>query len=391
MPAHESSGPAPAWDAQTLAVVAGRPARSPGAPVGPAVQMTSTFVGAGVVPAGQPIYGRVDNATWTACEEAIGTLECAAEGALLFASGMAAIAALLAQVPEGGLLVLPDSAYNTTLELAADLELHGRLRTVRVDVSDTAAVQGAVLGIGRQQGSAAMLWLESPTNPLLQVADLRACIGTARSVGAVTVVDNTFATPLVQRPLELGADAVVHSVTKYLSGHSDLLLGATVTRDQALLERLRRHRRVHGAVPGPWEAWLALRGIRTLGLRMQRAQESAATLAQRLTAHPSVQRVRHPSLPSDPGHAIATAQMRGFGAIVTIEVVGGAAAADAVVDAVRLWVPATSLGGVESMLERRRRHGNEPHTVPENLIRLSVGIEAVEDLWSDLQQALDGI
>ena len=374
-----------------MAVVAGRPARSPGAPVGPAVQMTSTFVGAGVVPAGQPSYGRVDNPTWTACEEAIGTLESAAEGALLFASGMAAIAALLAQVPEGGLLVLPDAAYNTTLELAADLELQGRLRTVRVEVSDTAAVQAAVLGTGRPQGPAAMLWLESPTNPLLQVADLRACIGAARSAGAVAVVDNTFATPLVQRPLELGADAVVHSVTKYLSGHSDLLLGATVTRDQALLEQLRRHRRVHGAVPGPWEAWLALRGIRTLGLRMQRAQESAATLAQRLTAHPCVQRVRHPSLPSDPGHAIATAQMRGFGAIVTIEVVGGAAAADAVVDAVRLWVPATSLGGVETMLERRRRHANEPSSVPENLIRLSVGIEAVEDLWSDLRQALDGV
>jgi cystathionine gamma-synthase len=201
-------------------------------------------------------------------------------------------------------------------------------------------------------------------------------------------VDNTFATPLVQRPLDLGADVVVHSVTKYLAGHSDVVLGATVCRPGELLMALRRHRTVRGAVPGPWEAWLALRGIRTVHLRIERAQANAAELARRLVGHPAVARVRHPSLPHDPGHVRASEQMRGFGAIVSIEVAGDAATADAVSAAVRLWVPATSLGGVESTLERRRRNASEPAVVPESLLRLSVGIEDVEDLWEDLDAAL---
>ncbi len=388
----------PEQDPQTIAVTAGRPPRVAGAPVGPAVSMTSTYVGSGTTPPGQPFYGRVDNATWVAGEEAIGALEgldvhAGAEGgtggALLFASGMAAISAVLDQVPHGGLVVLPSAAYNTTLELADELTARGRVRTRRVDVADTGAVRAALQEDTTVAGAPrALLWLESPTNPLLEIADLTACAEAAREVGALTAVDNTFATPLVQRPLDLGADVVVHSVTKYLAGHSDLVLGAAVTADPALHAELSRHRRLHGAVPGPWEAWLALRGIRTLGVRMERAQSSAAELARRLSVHPAVKTVRHPSLPSDPGHARAAAQMRAFGAIVAIEVRGGAEAADAVVDAVRLWLPATSLGGVESMIERRRRHGNEPTSVPEALLRLSVGIEDVQDLWRDLDAAL---
>ena len=353
--------------------------------MGPPVELSSTFVGAGKVPTGQPMYGRVDNATWSACEEAIGALEGAPEGTTLFASGMAAISAVLDLVPDGGVLVVPDAAYNTTLELAELLERRGRVRLRRVDLTDTDAVLATVSGPER----ADVLWLESPTNPLLQVCDLGTCLAAARDAGVLGVVDNTFATPLVQRPLDLGADVVVHSVTKYLSGHSDVLLGATVTRDPVVADRLRTHRRVHGAIPGPFEAWLALRGLRTVALRVERAQASAAELARRLSSHPAVVRVRHPSLPDDPGHALATAQMRGYGAVLTLQVRGGETAADALVDAVRLWLPATSLGGVESMLERRRRHGNEPATVPDDLVRLSVGIEDVEDLWADLERALD--
>jgi cystathionine gamma-synthase len=210
----------------------------------------------------------------------------------------------------------------------------------------------------------------------------------AHAVGALVAVDNTFATPLVQRPLTWGADVVVHSVTKYLAGHSDVVLGAVVSADAGLTSRMHAYRTTHGAIAGPWEVWLALRGLRTLALRVERSQASAAEIARRLAAHPDVAQVRHPSLPADPSHARAAALMDGFGSILGLRPVGGAAAADAVVDALRLWVPATSLGGVESSLERRRRFATESTTVPDDLLRLSVGIEDVEDLWRDLDQAL---
>ena len=252
------------------------------------------------------------------------------------------------------------------------------------------AVFGAVLIVGLP--GAAMLWLESPTNPMLEVADLATLCAAAREAGTLTVVDNTFATPLVQRPLDLGADVVVHSVTKSLSGHSDVLLGAVVTRadepGRRLGAQLRAHRHLTGSIAGPSEVWLALRGLRTLALRMERAQRSAAELARRLQDHPAVARVRHPSLPDDPGHERAARQMTGFGAVLAIEVCGGASAAEAVAAATRVWVHTTSLGGVESTLERRRRHAAEAPTVPESLLRLSVGIEDVEDLWADLAAGL---
>jgi len=225
---------------------------------------------------------------------------------------------------------------------------------------------------------------------MLEVADLPALIAAARAVGALTVVDNTFATPLVQQPLGLGADVVVHSVTKYLAGHSDVVLGAALTDDAELYARLLAYRTLHGAIAGPAEVYLALRGVRTLALRVERAQANALELAHRLAEHPEVVEVRHPGLPGDPGHARATAQMRGYGSVVGVRPTGGAAGADAVVAALGLWVPATSLGGVESSIERRRRFGTESLTVPADLLRLSVGIEDVEDLWTDLDQALRG-
>jgi cystathionine gamma-synthase len=202
------------------------------------------------------------------------------------------------------------------------------------------------------------------------------------------VVDNTFATPLLQRPLEWGADVVVHSATKYLAGHADVILGVTVTRDEAWHNRLLAVRTLGGAIPGPLEAWLALRGLRTLHVRLDRAQANAKELAGRLVDHPAVTRVRYPGISSDPGHALAGRQMSGYGAIVSIEIAGGAETAQQTCTETRLWIHATSLGGVESTLERRRRWPDETAAVPESLVRLSVGIEDVEDLWRDLDQAL---
>jgi len=244
------------------------------------------------------------------------------------------------------------------------------------------------------QGKAAsVLWLESPTNPMLGVADIRALTAAAHDAGAIVITDNTFSTPLVQQPLSLGSDVVLHSVTKYLAGHSDVVLGALVTSDEALHARLLHHRTIHGGIAGPFEAWLALRGLRTLALRIERSQASAAILAERLARHPRVGSIRYPGLPTDPGHQRAKEQMTGFGSILCIEMapaggLSGADAADRMITGLRLWLPATSLGGVESLIERRRRHTAEPLSVPESLVRLSVGIENVEDLWADLEQAL---
>ncbi|MFJ3406396.1 trans-sulfuration enzyme family protein [Promicromonospora sp. NPDC090134] len=398
-----AAGLAPA----TVVVSAGRPARAQGGHINPSVPLNSTYVSRGVVTPDELSYARGDNDAWHPFEEALAALEggaaeagaggaAAPATAILFSSGMAAVAAAFSLVPDGGTLVLPRHAYQAGLVLARQIsERHGV--TLRyVDIADTDAVVAALDG-------ADLLLVESPTNPMLEVADLPAVLGAARAAGVRSVVDNTFATPLGQRPLEHGADVVLHSVTKYLAGHSDVVLGALVTRDAALAATLREHRTLHGAIAGPFETWLALRGLRTLALRFERAQASAAELARRLAEHPEVAEVRHPSLPGDPGHERAKAQMNGFGAIIGVrprprpgagdaEAAGtGPAAverADAVVDAVRLWLPATSLGGVESMLERRRRWGTEAHTVPEDLLRLSVGIEDVEDLWRDLDAAL---
>lgn len=362
----------------TLAVTAGRPEPTPGAPMNEPVWWTSTYVADGPTD-----YGRTDNPTWQAFESALGALE--GGDALVLSSGMAAITAAVSLVDDGGRVVAPRHAYSGSARLLSQAAERGRLTVTHVDVDDTDAVVAALPGAG-------LLWLESPTNPMLEVADLPALCQAARDAGVLTVVDNTFATPLVQRPLDHGADVVVHSVTKYLSGHSDVLLGATVTRSdergRELGARLRAHRHLSGSIAGPAEAWLALRGLRTLALRSQRAQETAAELARRLQEHAGVTRVRHPSLPDDPGHERASRQMRGYGAIVSIEVKGGADAAEAVAAATRVWVHTTSLGGVESTLERRRRHAGEAISVPESLLRLSVGIEDVDDLWADLDQAL---
>lgn len=349
----------------TVAVHLGREPREPGAQVGAPLVLTSTYIADGPVN-----YARVGNPTWSAFEEAVGALE--GGDALSFGSGLAAVAAALSLVPVGGLVVAPSEGYNGTVAALSDQAQAGRLRMRWLpDVTDTEAVIAALDG-------ADLLWLESPTNPLLEVADLAALLAAASARGILTVVDNTFATPLRQRPLELGADLVVVSATKHLAGHSDVLLGVCVTPDsergRALSERLLRHRTINGAIPGPMETWLALRGLRTFPLRFERAEANAAALAERLRTHPAVEVVRYP----------------GLGSIIAIDVVGGAQGAERVAGTTQLWVHSTSLGGVESQIERRRRQPGEPLRVPENLLRLSVGIEDVEDLWRDLSAALDG-
>lgn len=365
----------------TVVVAAGRPPRETDAPVNPPIVLSSTFFGTGTPGAGERVYGRFGNPTWDPLEDALAQLESAPLPALVYASGMAAVASAMSLLPLGGTLVLPRHSYNGALSLVADLQTRAGITVRLADVEDTAATVALLEG-------ADMLWLESPTNPMLEVADVGALAAAARAASVLCVVDNTFSTPLLQRPLELGADVVVHSATKYMGGHSDVVLGAVVTGDAELRQKLHAHRSLHGAIAGPFEAWLTLRGLRTMALRVERAQASAGELARRLAGHRAVETVRYPGLASDPGHALAAAQMDGFGSIVAITVAGGVPAAEATLEGLRLWTPATSLGGVESLAERRRRHPGEPASVPENLIRLSVGIENVEDLWRDLDAAL---
>ncbi|MFL4478001.1 trans-sulfuration enzyme family protein [Paeniglutamicibacter sp. ORCA_105] len=369
------------WAPDTVVVSAGRPPHAVDQPVNSPIVLSSTFHSLGEPGAGEKVYGRFTNPTWDPLEETIAQLEDCELPALAYASGMAAVAAALSLLPAGGTIVIPSHAYNGSLSLVAELEKTLGLTVRRVDLADTDAAIAALAG-------ADMAWLESPTNPMLEVADLPVLLAAAREAGVLTVVDNTFSTPLRQRPLQQGADVVVHSATKYMGGHSDVVLGAVVTRNPALRSRLHGMRTLHGAIPGPFEAWLTLRGIRTMALRLDRAEASAMELAKRLAGHPAISRVRYPGLPEDPGHQRAAEQLEGFGAIVAIEVAGGAEAADAMLANLLLWTPATSLGGVESLAERRRRHPGEPGTVPENLVRLSVGIENVEDLHADLTAAL---
>ncbi|WP_349828263.1 trans-sulfuration enzyme family protein [Brevibacterium litoralis] len=397
-PAHTVPGPdhlAP----ETLLVEAARPDRRHDAPLNHPITLTSTYIGTGPDQPGEYGYARQGNPTWDPFESLLAQLEGSDLPGLVFGSGLAAITAALDLVAPGGTVVLPVHAYLGTLSGAQQTAATGRFELVPVDMADTAAVKAAVgraveraqeqgIGTGVDEFGT-LLWIESPTNPMLEVADLPAVLGHAKEAGALTVVDNTFCTPLVQRPLDHGADVVVHSATKYIAGHSDVVLGATVTRDPALRERLHGHRTIRGSIAGPFEVWLGLRGLRTMALRVERSQENALELAHRLAEMPGLE-VRFPGLPDDPGHTRAAAQMTGFGAVVCLVLPTGAQAQE-LCETVRLWTPATSLGGVESLIERRRRHDAEPHSVPEGLVRLSVGIEHVDDLWADLKRALDRV
>ncbi len=360
---------------ETIAVTAGRPKHEKGASLNPPIQLTSTFL------AGAPVgYGRFGNETWAAVEDAISQLE-NARHTLIFSSGMAAVSAVMNMMPVGAVVTASNQGYNGTMSVLRQANESGRLEVRFIDVCNTSEVLAAIPGTQ-------LLWLESPTNPRLDVVDLPLVIKAAKDAGIGVAVDNTFATPLNQNPLDMGADIVMQSVTKFLAGHSDILMGSISTNDDAIFARIENQRQLGGAIPGPYEAWLALRGIRTFPVRVRVGSESALELAKRLSNHPKVMKVRYPGLPTDSQHERAKSFMRGFGAVLSFEVKGGSEAADRVCEASKLITYATSLGGIETLWERRRRWASESHEVPENLIRLSVGLENVEDLWQDIEQAL---
>jgi cystathionine gamma-synthase len=362
-----------ALDPKTWLVAAGRPTH-PGEPLNSPIVPASNFrLGEA------PIYARdTGTPTWAALEELVGGLE--RGRSIAFSSGMAAVAAVLQQLPAGARLVVPPDCYQGVLSLATDGADRGMWSVELVEVDDTAGWIAAAT-------TADLIWLESPSNPMLTVADVRAICAAPRKPSSILAFDNTFATPLNQQPLDLGADVSMQSATKFIGGHSDLLTGLLTTRDDELLERLRRARLLAGATPGALEAFLALRGARTMALRLEQAQTTAMVLAERLEEHGSIERVRYPGLPSHPTHAIAAEQLGGYGTIISFDVSGGAAAADAACHNTRLISHATSLGGVESTMERRASQPGQDH-VPAGMIRLSVGIEDVEDLWRDLDRAL---
>ena len=371
---HDRNRPS-AWRPETAVIALGRPPAIADGPLNVPVTPASALQAGGVSG-----YARDGHAPWEALEEVLGALE--GGQALTFASGMAAASAAMRLFDASPVIVAPEVAYMDVRRALLEMQEVGRARVRLVDVTDTEAVLAACEG-------ATVLWLESPTNPLLGVADLPRLCAAARDRDLLCVVDNTFATPLLQRPLELGADVVIHSATKAIGGHSDLLLGAAIVRDDAHLRALRDARELGGATPGALETYLCLRGLRTLPLRLERAQHNGAVLAQRLSDHPEVHEVRYPGLASHPQHDRARSTLGGSGFMLTFRVRGGAARADALVNAVRVFTHATSLGGVESTLERRARYPSERSVVPEDLLRVSVGCEHVEDLWQDLEQALE--
>jgi len=351
------------------------------------IYQTSTYAQPDV---GKPIrydYARGGNPTREALQTVLASLE-GGRHALCFASGLAAEATLLLTLSPGDHVLLPDDVYGGTYRLFARVLGGWGVAFDVVDMTDPAGVRAALREETR------MVWVETPTNPLLKVVDVTAVAEAARAAGARVVVDNTFATPYLQRPLELGADVVVHSVTKYLGGHSDLVGGAVVTSDDELAERLRFLQNAVGAVPGPMDCYLALRGVKTLAVRMEAHCRGARAVAAFLAGHPRVRRVHYPGLPSHPGHEVAARQMRDFGGMVSFEVESAEEAAR-VARSTRLFFLAESLGGVESLIEvpapmTHASVAGSPLEVPPNLIRLSVGIEHPDDLVEDLARALEG-
>lgn len=355
-------------------VTAGRDRRQ-GAPLNvPLTPVSSFILGAGRV------YARDDGTPgWEALEEVVGGLE--GGEAVVFASGMGAVAAVFDQLPSGAVVALPDDCYSGVVGLALAGQAKDRWKVERLAVEDTA-------GWVRACGYADLVWLDSPSNPLLIVADVAAICAAPRKPGSLLAVDNTFATPLNQRPLALGADVSIQSMTKLIGGHSDLLAGVATTTNQQLRAALCHARELTGATLGALETYLAVRGARTMALRLERAQQNAMELASRLERHSRVVLTRYPGLPSHSTHKVARRQLRGFGTVISFDLEGGAEAADAACARVELIRHATSLGGVESTMERRAANPGQEH-LPPSLLRLSVGIEDVEDLWADLERALE--
>ncbi len=353
--------------------------------VSPPIVLSTTFArDPESAPLGGYTYIRESNPNQDQLEEALGPLE-GGEAALVFASGMAAGIALLQALPPGSHVVFPDDVYHGFRTAAGEFLPNWGIRSDFVAMGDLAALAAAIRPETR------LVWLETPSNPLLQVVDLAGAVALARRAGALTLADNTFATPALQRPLELGADVVLHSTTKYFGGHSDVQGGALVfARRDELCERVRHLRHVLGAVASPFNSWLVLRGLRTLACRMAVQSATGLAVARALAEFPSVAAVHYPGLPSHPGNEIAARQMSGFGAMLSFRAAGGREAALRAVSRVRLFTRATSLGGVESLIEHRATSEGPGSRTPQELIRVSVGIEHPDDLIADLAQALGG-
>jgi cystathionine gamma-synthase len=374
---------------ETRAIHAGQAADQRTGAVSVPIFQTSTYKqdGVGGLRGGYE-YSRTANPTRTALEELLAALEGGAHG-LAFGSGMSAEDCLLrALLAPGDHALIPDDAYGGTFRLFSKVLSRWGLTYTPVSLGDLDAVRAAVRPQTR------LIWCETPTNPLLNVADIAGLAGLAREAGARLVVDNTFASPYLQQPLTLGADVVVHSTTKYLGGHSDVVGGALVLSDPELAESLRFHQNSFGAVPGPFDCWLVLRGAKTLAVRMDRHCANAERVVELLSAHPAVRRVLYPGLPDHPGHEVAAKQMRAYGGMVSFRLRGGEQAALRVCERTRVFTLAESLGGVESLIEHpgRMTHASAAGSlleVPADLIRLSVGIESADDLLEDLRQALD--
>jgi cystathionine gamma-synthase len=371
----------------TLAVHAGAEPDSETGAVAPPIHLSTTFVhGVEDDPAGFS-YQRVDNPTQRRLETALAALE-GGERALAFASGMAAVAAVLDTLQPGQRVVVPEDCYVGTRGYVTEVLPERGVEVVTIDTTDLDAARAAC-----RQGTA-LLWAESPSNPRLRVSDLAELAKIAHAAGARFACDNTFATPVLQRPLELGADVVMHSTTKYFGGHSDVLGGALVfARNDDFAERIAARRLLTGAILAPFSAWLTLRGCRSLPARMAMHCANARKVAEFLAAHPAIERVNWPGLPTHPGHAIAERQMHGhagmFGAMLSIELRGGYDAAIRLVRGTKIFTNATSLGGCESLIEHRASAEGAHTHAPPGLVRLSVGLEDPADLVEDLRQALD--
>ncbi|MBU5945767.1 cystathionine gamma-synthase [Actinospica acidiphila] len=373
---------------ETLAIHAGNTADPLTGAVVPPIYQVSTYKqdGVGGLRGGYE-YSRSANPTRTALEENLAALEGGSRG-LAFASGLAAEDCLLRTLlAPGDHVVIPNDAYGGTFRLFAKVVARWGVEWSVADTSDPAAVRAAITPKTK------VVWVETPSNPLLGITDIAAVAQVARDAGARLVVDNTFATPYLQQPLALGADVVVHSLTKYMGGHSDVVGGALVTADAELGEELAFHQNAMGAVAGPFDSWLVLRGTKTLSVRMDRHSENATRVADMLTRHPRVTSVLYPGLPDHPGHEVAAKQMRSFGGMISFRVEGGEQAAVEVCDRAKVFTLGESLGGVESLIEHpgRMTHASVAGSqleVPADLVRLSVGIENADDLLEDLQQAL---
>lgn len=369
---------------ETLAVHAGHEIDAATGDVTPAIHLSTTFgrEADGTSPGGF-VYSRYANPNRVSLERCLAELE-GGVAALAFSSGSAATMTMLQAIGPAH-VILPDDAYFGSIRLAREVFAPWGMEVSTVDMTDLAAVRAAL------RPNTRLLWIETPSNPLLRVVDIQAIVDIARAAGAIVAVDNTWGTPVLQRPLALGADVVMHSTTKYLGGHSDVLSGALVFRDKGeLLDKANAIQMLGGAVPSPFECWLTMRGIRTLALRVNAQSTSAHALAEFLASHPRVEAVHYPGLASHPGRAVACKQMKGFGGMLSVQVGRSLEESIAIAKRLELFAYATSLGGTESLIENRASVEGAATRAPQNLLRVSVGLEHIDDLTADFAAALAG-